>query len=105
MGQVEKLHFFSGNSGSVKVRGIIHFFREKSQPKNKESTEIISPEPPKPTPPTNLVCLLAIPVSISCTQIISFLSPVRHVLKNIWIVRFVLLTVESAVTITSKGSQ
>ena len=89
MGQVEKLHFFSGNSGSEKVRGVIHFFREKSQHKNKESTEIISPVPPKLIPPTSLVCLLAIPVSISCTQIVSFLSPVRHVLKNIWIVRYV----------------
>ncbi|KAI6647610.1 BRCA1-associated protein-like [Oopsacas minuta] len=87
MGKIEKLHFFSGNSGTEKVRGVIHFFRETSHLKSKEQECITSPETPKTISHTSLVCLLAIPVSISCTQIVSFLASVRHVLKKIWIVR------------------
>lgn len=71
---LEEINFFSGNPFVEVTKGIIHLY------KNNERTEIVNG-------PSKSLCLLAVPATLSCHDIINFVAPCHAVIQYIRIIR------------------
>lgn len=71
---MEEVNFFSGNPFVEVTKGIIHLY------KNNERTEIMEGL-------SKTLCLLAVPATLSCHDIINFVAPCHSVLQYIRIIR------------------
>lgn len=71
---MEEVNFFSGNPFVEVTKGIIHLY------KNNERTEIMEGL-------SRTLCLLAVPATLSCHDIINFVAPCHSVLQCIRIIR------------------
>lgn len=71
---MEEVNFFSGNPFVEVTKGIIHLY------KNNDRTEIMEGL-------SKTLCLLAVPATLSCHDIINFVAPCHSVLQYIRIIR------------------
>ncbi|XP_046805821.1 BRCA1-associated protein [Lucilia cuprina] len=70
----KEIGFFSGNPSVEVTNGIIHLYKKNERKEIKEA-------------PSNQICLLAVPASLSCHDLLSFVAPCHSEIQHIRIVR------------------
>ncbi|XP_005188963.2 BRCA1-associated protein [Musca domestica] len=70
----KEIGFFSGNPSVEITNGIIHLYKKNERKEIKDA-------------PSNQLCLLAVPASLSCHDLLSFVSPCHTEIQHIRIVR------------------
>jgi len=72
----EQKSFFSGNPFVEKVQGILHFYKENCMTSLDEDV-----------PRSQMICMLAIPAWLSCTDLLNFLAPCCPGIRRVRIIR------------------
>jgi len=72
----EQINFFSGNPFVEKVQGILHFYKENYMTSLDEDV-----------PRSQMICMLAIPAWLSCTDLLNFLAPCCPGIRRVRIIR------------------
>ncbi|XP_013104040.1 BRCA1-associated protein [Stomoxys calcitrans] len=70
----KEIGFFSGNPSVEITNGIIHLYKKNERKEIKDA-------------PSNQLCLLAVPASLSCHDLLSFVAPCHTEIQHIRIVR------------------
>uniref|UniRef100_A0A1B0G7Z4 BRCA1-associated protein n=1 Tax=Glossina morsitans morsitans TaxID=37546 RepID=A0A1B0G7Z4_GLOMM len=70
----KEIGFFSGNPSVEVTNGIIHLYKKNERKDVKEA-------------PSNQLCLLAVPASLSCHDLLNFVAPCHSEIQHIRIVR------------------
>lgn len=70
----KEIGFFSGNPSVEVTNGIIHLYKKNERKEIKEG-------------PSNQLCLLAVPASLSCNDLLNFVAPCHSEIKHIRIIR------------------
>ncbi|XP_030374054.1 BRCA1-associated protein [Scaptodrosophila lebanonensis] len=70
----QEICYFSGNATVEVTRGIIHLYKKNERKAIKEA-------------PSNQLCLLAVPATLSCNELLAFISPCHSEIKHVRIVR------------------
>ncbi|KAH8278606.1 hypothetical protein KR018_005997, partial [Drosophila ironensis] len=69
-----EIGYFSGNPIVEVTRGLIHLYKKNERKAIKEA-------------PSNKLCLLAVPATLSCHDLLNFIAPCHPVIKHVQIVR------------------
>jgi BRCA1-associated protein len=68
-----KLSFFSGNPAGEITKGLLHFYLNRGSPETKEAC--------------TLICILAIPATLTCRDLLKFIAPASSTIEGIRVIR------------------